>query len=130
MSSPILVGRATELAALEGALGRAIGGEASVVLVGGDAGLGKTRLMSEFAAAAPSTGARVLTGGCIDLGGDGLPYGPFLEALRELAIELSPEELGALLGDVAQELVSLVPEFSTYLSVPAADGGNDSRTAT
>ena len=48
LSSPHLVGRTRELAALEGALQRASEGEPEVVLVGGDAGLGKTRLVTEF----------------------------------------------------------------------------------
>ncbi|HET9522081.1 MAG TPA: AAA family ATPase [Candidatus Limnocylindrales bacterium] len=117
LSSPILVGRATELAVLDVALRRAVAGEASVVLIGGDAGLGKSRLIAEFATGARASDARVLIGGCIDLGGDGLPYGPFLEALRELAVELPPAELSALIGDIAPELVALVPQFATYLAV-------------
>src|SRR5512134_2679889 len=101
LSSPILVGRASELAVLDAALGRSVGGESSVVLIGGDAGLGKSRLVAEFADGARRSGARVLVGGCIDLGGDGLPYGPFLEALRQLRTELAPAELAAMIGEVA-----------------------------
>ena len=57
LSSPVLVGRAAELAVLDDALARAAEGEPAVVLVGGDAGLGKTRLVSEFSAAARQTEA-------------------------------------------------------------------------
>lgn len=113
--SPHLVGRASELAALEDALRRASDGEPAVVLVGGDAGLGKTRLLTEFAGIAREQGARVLTGACLDLGGEGLPFGPFLEALRELGLELPPRELRELLGDVAPELVAVAPGFARYL---------------
>lgn len=123
LSSPILVGRASELAALEVALRRAVGGESSVVLIGGDAGLGKSRLIAEFAEGARRSGTRVLIGGCIDLGGDGLPYGPFLEALRALGAELPPAKLSALLGEIAPELVALVPEFATFLGVEPPPGG-------
>jgi DNA-binding CsgD family transcriptional regulator/tetratricopeptide (TPR) repeat protein len=115
LSSPYLVGRASELAALEAALRRAIDGEPAVVLVGGDAGLGKTRLVTEFAEIARTNGARVLTGACLDLGGEGLPFGPFLEALRELGLELPPRELRALLGDVAPELVAVAPGYARFL---------------
>src|SRR5262245_22802285 len=115
LSSSHLVGRATELAALEEALRRASEGEPAVVLIGGDAGLGKTRLLTEFGEIARANGARVLTGACLDLGGEGLPLGPFLEALRELGLELPPRELRELLGDVGPELVAVAPGFARYL---------------
>ena len=115
LSSPHLVGRASELAVLEDGLRRATDGEPVVVLIGGDAGLGKTRLVTEFAELARANGVRVLTGACLDLGGEGLPLGPFLEALRELGLELPPRELRALLGDVAPELVAVAPGFARYL---------------
>jgi DNA-binding CsgD family transcriptional regulator/tetratricopeptide (TPR) repeat protein len=115
LSSPHLVGRASELALLEDALRRATDGEPAVVLVGGDAGLGKSRLVTEFADMARANGARVLTGACLDLGGEGLPFGPFLEALRELGLELPPQELRELLGDVAPELVAVAPGFARFL---------------
>ncbi|HSL33581.1 MAG TPA: AAA family ATPase, partial [Candidatus Limnocylindrales bacterium] len=129
LSSPILVGRASELAVLDAALGRSVDGESSVVLIGGDAGLGKSRLVAEFADGARRSGARVLVGGCIDLGGDGLPYGPFLEALRQLRTELAPAELAAMIGEVAPELVSLVPELASYLAVDAGDAGSEAPSA-
>lgn len=116
LSSPILVGRASELAALTDALRRTTDGAPAIVLLGGDAGLGKSRLVAEFAERARSSGARVLVGGCLDLGGEGLPYGPFLEALRALAAELGPPELAELLGDVGPELVALAPGFGRFIS--------------
>src|SRR5919107_852295 len=119
-SSPILVGRENELATLDRALERAVDGQAGIVLVAGDAGLGKSRLVAEFADPARAAGSRVVVGGCIDLGGDGLPYGPFLEALRDLATELEPSALSDLLGDIVPELVGLVPEFATFLVSDAA----------
>ncbi len=118
LSSPILVGRATELNALDAALRRAEGGTPAIVLIGGDAGLGKTRLVDEFAAGARQSGTRVLVGGCVDLGGEGVPYGPFLEALRALGRELQPEALAVLLGDVGPELVAVAPGFARFLTLP------------
>jgi len=118
LSSPILVGRATELSALDAALRRAEAGTPTIVLIGGDAGLGKTRLVDEFAALARESGARVLIGGCVDLGGEGVPYGPFLEALRALGRELTPDALAALLGEVGPELVAVAPGFARFLTPP------------
>ena len=63
--SPILVGRAGQLATLEAALAEAGRGRPATVLIGGEAGIGKSRLVTEFAARAGRSGARVLTGGCL-----------------------------------------------------------------
>jgi DNA-binding CsgD family transcriptional regulator/tetratricopeptide (TPR) repeat protein len=128
LASSRIVGRAVELAALDDALRRATAGEPSFVLVGGDAGLGKTRLVTEFAAGARAAGARVLTGACLDLGGDGLPYGPFLEQLRELGLELPPAELRALIGDIAPELVSIAPGYARFLGGEPGDEADDGPT--
>lgn len=84
-STTALVGRARELDRLDEALGAAGGSRGSTVLVAGEAGIGKTRLVSEFAARARATGATVLVGRCVDLVGAALPYLPFVEALRPLA---------------------------------------------
>ena len=80
-----LVGRAEELTRLTAAVERARTGRPAAVLLAGDAGVGKTRLLSELCARARATGATVLIGHCVDLGAVGLPYLPFAEALRELA---------------------------------------------
>lgn len=122
-SSSILVGRAGELALVDGALQRVAGGEPMVVLIGGDAGVGKTRLVDEFGDRARRDGAWVLTGGCLDLGGDGIPYGPFLEALRALGETLPPDALGTLLGETGRELVAVAPGFARFLDAPGEQAG-------
>ncbi|MER5602438.1 ATP-binding protein, partial [Streptomyces sp. NPDC002265] len=76
-----LVGRETELARLAGVLERARAGESRAVLLAGDAGVGKTRVLDEAAARAAESGTAVLTGHCVDLGDVGLPYLPFTEIL-------------------------------------------------
>ncbi|MBD0422829.1 AAA family ATPase [Streptomyces sp. TRM S81-3] len=80
-----LVGRDDELARLTGVLDRARGGAARAVLIAGDAGVGKTRLLDEVADRATKAGTTVLTGHCVDLGDVGLPYLPFTEILGVLA---------------------------------------------
>ena len=80
-----LVGRGDELARLTAAVERARTGTPAAVLLGGDAGVGKTRLLTELARRATDSGATVLIGHCVDLGAVGLPYLPFAEALRQLA---------------------------------------------
>lgn len=93
--SPLFVGRADELAVLEERLARVRSGSVSTVLVGGEAGVGKTRLIREFAGQAGD--CRVLIGGCLELGTDGLPFAPFTAVLRKLVRDLGQEGIAALL---------------------------------
>jgi class 3 adenylate cyclase len=86
--SPTLVGRVGELQLLTAAKTQAAGGEPAVVLVGGEAGVGKTRLVTELTTG-PANGARVLTGGCVPVGEGALPYAPIVEVLRTLLTDLA-----------------------------------------
>ena len=112
--SPVLVGRATEMATLGAALETVRQGGPSALLIGGEAGVGKTRLISEFSAQARTVGARVLTGGCLELGADGLPFGPFTAMLRDLVREAGADQIIGLLpgsGRAIRELARLLPEL-------------------
>ncbi|HEY0637734.1 MAG TPA: AAA family ATPase, partial [Pseudonocardiaceae bacterium] len=80
-----LVARRDELATLERALDRARAGQAGAVLLAGDAGVGKTRLLTELCRRATDAGDVVLSGGCLDAAEATLPYLPFVEAVRQLA---------------------------------------------
>src|SRR6516165_3742699 len=114
-TSPVLVGRVAEMAALEGAFETVRQGGPAAVLIGGEAGVGKTRLISEFAASARTAGARVLIGGCLELGADGLPFGPFTAMLRDLVREIGADEIiGMLPGSsrAIRELARLLPELA------------------
>ncbi|MEU8357887.1 AAA family ATPase [Nonomuraea sp. NPDC048882] len=109
--SPLFVGRARELAALGDALGRARAGASSTVLVGGEAGVGKTRLVREFTGHRAED-ARVLIGGCLELGTEGLPFAPFTAVLRGLVRELGRDGVTALVpGGDTRGLARLLPEF-------------------
>ena len=78
------VGRAAQLEQFQLALDRARLGEPGAILVSGDAGVGKTRLLSRVAELAEAQGALVVVCHCIDLGDVGLPYLSFAEALAQL----------------------------------------------
>src|SRR6185312_5181507 len=124
--SPVFVGRDAELAALTAALDAAVAGEPAVVLLSGEAGVGKTRLVEEAAERAGAAGARVLTGSCIEMGGEGLPFGPLAHAFRSLMREASPEELDAFIGPARSELAQVLPDLdpdSTPSSASLGDGG-------
>ena len=112
VSSPVLVGRAEYLAALATALERARAGEPAAVLIGGEAGVGKSRLVGEFWARAAGAGVRVLVGACLDLGVEGLPFAPFAAVLRELVRDLGADGVAGLLpGQASREFARLLPEF-------------------
>ncbi|MEU9289551.1 AAA family ATPase [Streptomyces sp. NPDC048275] len=81
------IGRDDELSRLTGVLNRAREGAPRAVVISGDAGVGKTRVLSEAAAHATRTGMTVLAGHCVDLGDVGLPYLPFTEILGALAAD-------------------------------------------
>ncbi len=90
-------------------------GGPAALLIGGEAGVGKTRLISEFACEARAAGARVLTGGCLELGADGLPFGPFTAMLRDLVRETGADQIIGLLpgsGRAVRELARLLPELA------------------
>src|ERR1700730_16745014 len=76
-----LVGRDTEIARLRGLLDDAAAGRAVTALVGGDAGVGKSRLVAEVMTAAGHRGFTVLCGQCAEIG-DSVPYLPFADAIR------------------------------------------------
>ena len=83
--SSTFTGRAVELRRLDALLERAGQGSPQVVLVAGDAGVGKTRLLLALADRARQRGTRVLMGASVELGDIGFAYLPVVDALRELA---------------------------------------------
>jgi DNA-binding CsgD family transcriptional regulator/tetratricopeptide (TPR) repeat protein len=111
VSCPVLVGRAAEVARLRAALERAAAGQPAVVVVAGEAGVGKTRLVAELLHDAADGGVVALTGGCLDVGDGVLAYAPLVEALRQLARVIEPGELERVLGGARAELARLVPEL-------------------
>jgi hypothetical protein len=105
-STPAFVGRVPEVTALIEAFDDARAGRATTALVGGEAGVGKSRLVRGLGAHARRTGARVLVGHCLDLEEGGLPYAPFVDILRTLERELPADEGGATIGPLRAALGS------------------------
>jgi DNA-binding SARP family transcriptional activator/tetratricopeptide (TPR) repeat protein len=110
------VGREPHLAQLRKVLERARAGERPIVVIAGEAGIGKTRLVAEFCSEAHTDGAAVLYGRCYE---DSAPYEPFVEALRGYAAGRGAAELRRRAGPGADELARLVPELGPPEAGPA-----------
>src|SRR5262249_19279417 len=111
VSCPVLVGRDAEVARLRTAIERAAAGQPATVLVTGEAGIGKTRLMTEGLGYAAGLGAGAVGRGCPDVGGGVPAYAPIVEARRPLPRLLGPDELERVLGGARDELARLIPEL-------------------
>lgn len=109
--SPLFVGRRGELAELLSAAEAAAGGAPAVVLVGGEAGVGKSRTVAEVSGRLAQVGWRVLSGQCVEMVAEGLAFAPLVDALRQLAADTSTAELEAMLGPARPELARLLPEL-------------------
>ena len=102
---------ATEREHILSALKRAAAGETLLLTVGGEPGIGKTRLVADCAARARELGFHVLIGGCLDVGDGTLPYAAIVEALRPLRAELGPEVFAEVTGQTGGDLWPLLPEL-------------------
>ena len=111
------VGRGIELARLGAMLGGVATGHGRAIVIAGEAGIGKSRLLDRFAELAAPDGALVVQGACLETADGAVPYAPFVEILRELVRATSAERLPALLGPGRAELTRLIPE----LALRAAD---------
>jgi DNA-binding CsgD family transcriptional regulator/tetratricopeptide (TPR) repeat protein len=114
-TSRALIGRTEELRRLAATLDRAEQDLPQLVLLAGDAGVGKTRLLLEFADRAQQRGSRVLVGGCVELGDIGLAYLPVIDALRGLVDD--PEE-----ADLVAEVAVTMPGLGRLLPGVARSG--------
>jgi len=115
----VLVGRDRELSLLEDALLAANRGEGQLVILAGEAGIGKTRLATQLQKRALKGGTIVLWGGCseADLS---LPYLPFVEAIGNYLRRVDLDDLRARLGPAQRELGHLFPQFTS--DRPSNDG--------
>src|SRR3954454_24080617 len=113
ISSPVFVGRGQELGRLRNVLEGVTAGEVATVLIGGKAGVGKSRLLAEFRTHATDAGLRVLLGGCVDLGDGARPYDPFVAALRPWLMSLPREEFARIVGPARSAVLQLIPDLES-----------------
>ena len=92
------VGREAELAEIGAIWHEVRGGHAAGIVISGEAGIGKTRLLAECVDRIGADGGQVLYGTCVQLSSGGLPYGPILEALRRLLQKKGARSLAELVG--------------------------------
>lgn len=121
--------RVAELERLLALLEVARGGEGRIVVVRGEAGVGKTRLVEEMLGLAATRGFRILRAR-VHRGEREVPYAPWAEAVRAYAREVSNEALTSAAGEQPGEIVRLVPELVDRLGVEspgAADSPVDAR---
>ncbi|MDT4913223.1 MAG: hypothetical protein QOC66_2351, partial [Pseudonocardiales bacterium] len=119
-STTPLVGRAPQLATLVNAMSDARAGTSAAVVVGGDAGVGKTRLLGEWLSAAAADGVLCLIGHCVDLGDTPPPYLPFTEAFTRLSAD--KPELGEPLVGSFPALARLLPGRAAEHQYPVERG--------
>src|SRR4051794_30298019 len=113
-----LVGREAELTLLRERLSGVAAGTGSVVLIAGEPGAGKTRLLDALVAEATSAGMVVLRGGSSDVAGMP-PYLPFLEALGAYVRATDPDRLRQQIGPHVSVLSTVLPELADRLGPPA-----------
>ncbi|MBW3589803.1 MAG: AAA family ATPase [Actinobacteria bacterium] len=103
------VGREEERDLLTRLMDEAISGSGSIVMIGGEPGVGKTRLASELGAAAESRSMLVFTGRSYETAS--APYTPFIEILEQVQRQVDPEAFRTALGDAASEVARILPEL-------------------
>jgi DNA-binding CsgD family transcriptional regulator/tetratricopeptide (TPR) repeat protein len=119
-SSGAFVGRVAELDRLESALAALPERGAATVMLGGDAGMGKSRLIEEFCARARSRGSLVAIGACTPAEGGGLPYGPVVGVLRDVARQLPAGDVAGVLGFAQRSLGLAAPIESDADAAPTS----------
>lgn len=122
--SDTFIGRDKELCLLNALFAEATGNRPAVIMLDGEAGVGKSLLVDRFAATAQAAGAAVLVGGCLELAGGAIPYGPLVEALLGLVRTEGEAQARRLAGPAWTELADLIADFTTggELSMPIAGG--------
>ncbi|WP_304412495.1 ATP-binding protein [Candidatus Solirubrobacter pratensis] len=116
------VGRSRELAVLHEALEAARAGAPPMLVVHGEAGIGKTRTIAEFARAAEDDGAAVLWGTCYQ-GCLTYPYGPWAQALGAYLDGVPGDRVASVLGVDAAALAQLLPPPARLAALPALPPG-------
>ncbi|MEU4192772.1 AAA family ATPase [Kribbella sp. NPDC026611] len=114
-----LVGRGEQSELLKRRLADVRDGFARTVLIGGDAGVGKSRLVGTFADFARGTGAHVLVGACEEHFGDPMPYRPLLELLENFGREHGAERAREIAGPAYQRLTDFFELGADSMNSPS-----------
>lgn len=125
-----MIGRDSEVNTLEQALDAAKQGQGQCILITGEAGVGKSRLLGEIRYRAVDKGFVVLQGQCFEQDGS-FPYSLWINALRDFFAWRDAAEIENLLGPLASEFVKLLPELALILpevtSNPSLDAESEKR---
>ena len=114
---PVLIGRQAAVEATAVLLERARSGVGGILLMAGEAGIGKSRLLRETGAQARAQGFVVLKGACFDAD-RAVPFAPLLDLVRELSATTSPAAVAHVLAPAAAELVRAFPELAPIFPDP------------
>jgi len=119
------VGREIALARLRGELERCLGGQARIVLVAGEPGIGKTRLVEEFASRLDPAHVDLALGHCIEA--EAAPsFWPWLQVLRRITSKIDRETLRELVGTQATEIERMIGEGEPEAaSAPLGEAASD-----
>src|SRR6266702_3988165 len=107
---PVLIGRGAELTALRLLVDRARSGKGQLVLLSGEAGIGKSRLVAEAKTYATAQGFLLLQGQCFPTDRS-CPYAPLLDLLRSHLATSSREHVDTEMGSLASALSPLLPDL-------------------
>ena len=107
---PVLIGRTAQLDALTSCIDGAVAGTGQLLLIAGEAGIGKSRLVAEAAAVAAAHGCLVLRGACFEPDRSA-PYAPFLEILRRRVHQAATQPLAPDAELAFWELFELLPDL-------------------
>lgn len=116
-----MVGRDEEWAVVQDLLAAAAEGSPGVLLVGGEAGIGKSRLVAEAGEEARGLGMQVRVGRCLEVGEGPMPYAPVAHFLRSVVRGRSRADADALVGGRRSDLVGLVHELGEGRDGPPVD---------
>ncbi len=121
-SATAMIGRDADLARLLERLDEVRSGSPFTVIIGGEAGIGKTRLVREFALSLDGE-VRFIVGQCVDLGSVAAPYAPVKAALRALVADVGAEHVLDVVGPGRGALTALLPELATTPDVGSPSAG-------
>ena len=120
LSCPVVVGRTMPLDTLERLVREALAGRGAALLISGEAGIGKTRLVHEACARAEALGLRVLVGASFEAD-RAVAYAPLVDLLRSLVANTPVEELANVVGAPGmRHLADLLPELEQWRSTAGA----------